>query len=143
MIKDDIITNKIDPSKLISKITDNIYLSDYWGAYEKNYLLEKGIKKILCVGNKLKNFYPDIFIYKNIDIKDIEDEDISQYFKECFDFLSNECCLVHCQFGISRSATIVIAFIMNKYRMTYQDALEYVKKERPVVQPNKGFEKQL
>lgn len=32
--------------------------------------------------------------------------------------------LVHCFYGVSRSATIVIAFLMNKYSIRYREAYE-------------------
>lgn len=51
--------------------------------------------------------------------------------------------LVHCLMGRSRSASIVIAYIMRKYRLKYPAAYSYVRAKRSVVQPNIGFVKQL
>ncbi|XP_050308982.1 dual specificity protein phosphatase MPK-4 [Anthonomus grandis grandis] len=51
--------------------------------------------------------------------------------------------LVHCYFGISRSATVVIGYIMKKHRLTYQRAFETVKAKRSIVFPNQGFVSQL
>jgi len=51
--------------------------------------------------------------------------------------------LVHCLMGRSRSASIVIAYIMRKYRLKYPAAFSYVRAKRSVVQPNIGFVKQL
>ena len=50
---------------------------------------------------------------------------------------------VHCEMGISRSATIVIAYLMNKRKMTLFDAYRYVLERRPVIRPNSSFMKQL
>lgn len=47
--------------------------------------------------------------------------------------------LVHCMGGISRSATIVIAYIMWSQKRCYQDALKYVDEMREGVYPNEGF----
>lgn len=44
---------------------------------------------------------------------------------------------------MSRSATIVIAYIMNKYKLTYDAALQRVKSKRRFVMPNPGFINQL
>jgi len=45
---------------------------------------------------------------------------------------------------MSRSATIVISYIMNKFpEMTLAKALRFVKTKRPIVNPNDGFLKQL
>ena len=51
--------------------------------------------------------------------------------------------LVHCQAGVSRSATIVIAYMMRKYQYSMDVAVDRVKKRRPYIDPNKGFMKQL
>ena len=45
--------------------------------------------------------------------------------------------------GLSRSATIVIAYLMWSQKWKFADALDYVVKRRPLVCPNDGFQKQL
>ena len=51
--------------------------------------------------------------------------------------------MVHCIIGSSRSGTIVIAYIMWKQKMKYEDAFNFVKNKRKIVNPNKGFKEQL
>lgn len=51
--------------------------------------------------------------------------------------------LVHCTLGISRSATIVAAYIMWKWGFRASRALQYIKKNRSVTSPNDGFIDQL
>jgi protein-tyrosine phosphatase len=69
---------------------------------------------------------------------------------------------VHCAAGVSRSATIVIAYtisfkisietlviclfgsyVMKKHQWDYETAFDFVQKRRPIVYPNEGFIKQL
>lgn len=51
--------------------------------------------------------------------------------------------LVHCAAGISRSSTIVIAFLMLQRGMTFDSALAFVQSKRKCVDPNPGFRRQL
>lgn len=50
--------------------------------------------------------------------------------------------LVHCMVGRSRSASLVIAYLMFKHKITFQDALERLNKVRAVF-PNESFVQQL
>lgn len=51
--------------------------------------------------------------------------------------------LVHCYAGVSRSASIVIAYVMKELNLDFDTAYQLVHRARPVVSPNEGFEKQL
>jgi protein-tyrosine phosphatase len=50
-----------------------------------------------------------------------------------------ECVLVHCHWGRSRSASVVLAFLMAFYHMTLDDSLSWLKRKRSVTSPNFGF----
>ncbi|KZV90131.1 phosphatases II [Exidia glandulosa HHB12029] len=51
--------------------------------------------------------------------------------------------LVHCFQGVSRSASVVAAYLMAKRGIARDEALELVRAARPAIQPNLGFMKQL
>ncbi len=51
--------------------------------------------------------------------------------------------LVHCAAGVSRSASTVIAYIMKKRGWGFNETFNYVKKRRPIICPNYGFQRQL
>ena len=51
--------------------------------------------------------------------------------------------LVHCHFGVSRSATVVLAYLMHRCRIPLKQAHNLVQQRRSQIQPNKGFWKQL
>lgn len=85
---------------------------------------------------------------KYIQASDVPREDLIKHFEDTNNFIRESLeeernVLVHCYFGVSRSATIVIAYIMNKYKLTYDAALQRVKSKRRFVMPNPGFINQL
>lgn len=45
--------------------------------------------------------------------------------------------------GISRSVTLVLAFLIKKKGMKYDDAYLMIKSKRRIIHPNDGFIKQL
>lgn len=51
----------------------------------------------------------------------------------------NKTVYVHCQSGISRSATVVIAYLMKYHRLELMEAYGLVHRARPVINPNDGF----
>lgn len=51
--------------------------------------------------------------------------------------------LVHCAMGRSRSATMVIMYLMKKFEISLDRSLQIVKSRREVVDPNEGFLKRL
>lgn len=51
--------------------------------------------------------------------------------------------LVHCQAGISRSATICLAYLMHTQRVRLDEAFDFVKQRRRVISPNLAFMGQL
>lgn len=51
--------------------------------------------------------------------------------------------LVHCNAGVSRSASICIAYLIIMHRMSFENAIALVKSKRESIQPNQGFLQQL
>ena len=87
-----------------------------------------------------------------IEVDDTPATDLLCRFSEAADFIDNALCgnqhrtsrvLVHCMTGISRSSTIVIAYLMARAHVPLGVALRAVKACRPVASPNPGFVEQL
>ncbi|CAF4810190.1 unnamed protein product [Rotaria sp. Silwood1] len=58
-------------------------------------------------------------------------------------YMENERCLVHCVAGISRSTTVVLAYLMKYHHNTLTEAFHYLVEKRPQIWPNEGFMIQL
>lgn len=91
--------------------------------------------------------FPDITWHRLV-IDDDEDEKISLHFFTVYEIISralseNKNVIVHCAAGMSRSPSLVIAYLMIENRWCYEEAYNYVKNKRPIVEPNIGFVKQL
>ncbi|KAH8373844.1 hypothetical protein KR200_008209 [Drosophila serrata] len=85
---------------------------------------------------------------KYIQIADMPREDILQHLEGCVDFISTALAqkgnvLVHCYFGVSRSSSTVIAYMMKHHNLDFLPAYELVKAKRRFAQPNAGFVSQL
>ena len=125
-------------------IKDKLYLGNYYSATQKDELKKRGITHILMVGYLLHEFFPEDFEYANIEIEDDERENIFRYFYTCINFIEkSKICYVHCQAGVSRSASIVIAYVMFHFKLSFEEALKYVKERRFYIYPNDGFRLQL
>ncbi|XP_062108445.1 dual specificity protein phosphatase 1-like [Humulus lupulus] len=134
--------------KVPSEIEECLFLGSLEAARNKEELKELKITHILTVAHCLVPIYPDEFVYKVINVADKEDTDIKQFFDECFNFIdeakrSGGRVLVHCVVGKSRSATIVVAYLMRQHGMTLSEALKLVRSQRPIAAPNRGFMSQL
>lgn len=75
--------------------------------------------------------------------EDAEDFDLYRYFDECANFIrdqiKNTNVFVHCYAGISRSASVVIAYMIKHLGYSLKEALRKCKNARPIVEPNKGM----
>ena len=131
----------------MDEITEKIWLGNKIASNHFGNLNKHGIKQILSLVNsspKTDNDKDYNIKRKVIKISDFPRKNIIKYFGECINFLDgNEKTLVHCMIGSSRSATIVIAYLMWKQKMKYEDAYNFVKNKRKIVNPNFGFKKQL
>ena len=141
-----LLSNKVQlPSDFIDKITDKIYLGDIEGATDFDYLSKEKINNVLSIIHiPIDYTEEDKINHKVINVDDFEDVNIIKYFKECIDFIEkSDKVFVHCMCGISRSPSIVIAYLMWKTHCSYFDAYFFVKNRRPFIGPNNGFIKQL
>ena len=92
----------------------------------------------------IKPFFPNDLTYKVINVLDNSSQSLLRHFPAAIAFIKDAVkrgggVLVHCYAGVSRSATCVIAYLMQEREMTFEDAFTFASKHRPVIFPNMGF----
>ncbi|XP_057675519.1 dual specificity protein phosphatase 4 [Corythoichthys intestinalis] len=125
-----------------------LYLGSAVHASKKEVLDAIGISALLNVSSDCPNHFEGAYQYKCIPVEDNHKEDISCWFLEAIEFIdsvrdSSGRVLVHCQAGISRSATICLAYLMKRKRVRLDEAFEFVRRRRSIISPNFSFMGQL
>eukprot|EP00026_Physarum_polycephalum_P008509 Phypoly_transcript_08597.p1 GENE.Phypoly_transcript_08597~~Phypoly_transcript_08597.p1 ORF type:complete len:406 (-),score=78.88 Phypoly_transcript_08597:280-1404(-) len=130
-------------------LTGKLWLGSCRDARQKHKLLDMGITHIINCAIEWKNHFPSSFIYYNGNVFDNENQDLSVFFSEAFDFLDNvfkvptNKVFIHCVVGKSRSAALTMGYLMRVEHLTLKQAFAHVKACRPIVNPNDGFMRQL
>ncbi|KAG6654905.1 hypothetical protein CIPAW_05G178100 [Carya illinoinensis] len=135
--------------KECSRIADHIYLGSDAVAKNREVLRQNGITHVLnCVGFVSPEYFKSDLEYKTLWLQDSPSEDITSILYDVFDYFEDVReqggrVLVHCCQGVSRSTSLVIAYLMWREGQSFEDAFQYVKAARGVTNPNMGFACQL
>lgn len=107
----------------MDKIIDHLFLGNLKGASDFNRLKSAGITHILQVAHGVKPFFPKDFKYKIISVTDTSQSSLIRHFPAAISFIkegvSNGGVFVHCYAGVSRSASCVIAYLMQEKDMKF------------------------
>ncbi|XP_070422614.1 uncharacterized protein DUSP13B isoform X1 [Equus przewalskii] len=139
----------------INEVWPNLFLGDAYAARDKNKLTQLGITHVVNVAaGKFQvdtgaKFYHGMPLeYYGIEADDNPFFDLSVYFLPVARYIRTALnipqgrVLVHCAMGVSRSATVVLAFLMIYENMTLVEAIQTVQAHRDIC-PNSGFLQQL
>ncbi|XP_034049335.1 dual specificity protein phosphatase 13-like [Thalassophryne amazonica] len=131
-------------------------IAGFWGdrsrtaAQNKSTLLKLGITHILnaahskrgSIGNQ--SFYGNDFVYCGIPAEDSTHFDLDVYFQPAANFIHEALkapdgkVLVHCIMGMSRSSTLVLAYLMIYHHIPLKLALQKLIQKRAIY-PNRNF----
>lgn len=125
-----------------------LLLSSQDAAHDLSTLRTFQVSHILNVAYGVENAFPDLFVYKTVNILDVPESVITSYFHECSQFIDGAkaeggVVLVHCNAGVSRSASVVVGYLMSRDGLSFEEAFANVKRARPSICPNPGFLQQL
>ncbi|GJP59273.1 hypothetical protein CLOP_g10173 [Closterium sp. NIES-67] len=135
--------------KECSQIMAHVFVGSDAVARDRDILRKSGITHVLnCVGFVCPEYFPGDIIYKTLWLQDNTSEDIGCVLYDVFDFIEavREAAgrvFVHCCQGVSRSTSLVIAYLMWTEKRGFEDAFRFVKAIRGVASPNMGFACQL
>ena len=134
-------------------IKDFLYISSYKTASTVTDLKNLKITNIInCSGDLCENLSNDSSLlnieYLTLNIRDNVSENIECLFFLCINYINDVKekkgrVLIHCYKGVSRSVSIVIAYLIYLYKWSYDKAFDFVQSKRSIANPNIGFYLQL
>jgi len=133
------------------RIIAGLFLGSEVAATNTDFLTRQRISHVLTVARDVdvSNVTKKLGIINHrIEVDDDETSNLTEYFEPCFNWIKDAInskgrVLVHCHMGVSRSPSIVVAYLMKSQNMCYERAVQHVRKYRSCVRPNSGFEDQL
>ncbi|GAQ77843.1 Dual specificity phosphatase [Klebsormidium nitens] len=135
--------------KHCSRVAEHVYLGSDVVARSREILRESGITHVLnCVGFVCPEYFAGELVYKTLWLQDIPGEDLVSILYDIFDYLEDVRTqhgrvLVHCCQGVSRSTSLVIAYLMWRDNRSFDETFRDVKAVRGTANPNMGFACQL
>jgi len=143
---------KSKPRRFPSEILPGkLYLGDMKHAKNIDALQDLGVSFILTIFNERPQLKVDArtFDWLYLEAHDSERQDLTKIFDRAVKFLTRaidttqSAAYVHCGKGVSRSASLVIAYLMKSQGWSLNRALKHAQSCRPIVNPNAGFSAQL
>ncbi|KAG1730817.1 uncharacterized protein EDB91DRAFT_1059141 [Suillus paluster] len=131
----------------MDEVVPGVWIGDLKSASDVKGLKERNIFSIVTAMRGKVTIHATFNKYQ-INVDDSANEDVLVHFLPSISFIQNELdkgrgVLVHCGAGISRSATIVAAYLMYSLQLDPASAVDMIRKVRPIVEPNEGFMEQL
>ncbi len=138
----------------LSEITDTLFVGRRPRCDEASALKDVGITHVVsCLPESARDsvsFLGNDFGWLFTPLRDDLCEDITARFDEVFAFADQATreterakLLIHCEVGVSRSATLAVALVMRSQTTTFLAAFRQVRARRPEVLPNIAFASQL
>lgn len=136
-------------------VVDNIYLGSAFNAASYDLLKKLGVKVIINATTEISNYYPEEFVYLRYKLYDNNKHSIKKYLEKSFEDIqyhqqnTQGNILIHCFMGASRSASIVLYYLMRTQThndgksYTFDDAVSYLKNKRITVNPTFRLTKDL
>ncbi|XP_075413639.1 dual specificity protein phosphatase 18-like [Tenrec ecaudatus] len=132
----------------LSQVTSSLYISSGAAANNKLLLSHHQITTVINISAEVVNTRHENIQYMQVPVTDTPISRLCDFFDPIADHihaveLKQGRTLLHCAAGISRSATLCLAYLMKYHAMSLLDAHVWAKSCRPIIRPNSGFWEQL
>lgn len=130
------------------EIIPGIFLGNIYSTKDYKFLHLNNIKYVLSLTNNYVQLDKKKIKHLQFNVNDTPLQDLISIFGIAGDFIDdaqkrNFPIYIHCDMGISRSSTTLIAYLMKKWRKSYEEVYNFVRRRRNVIYPNFGFQAQL
>lgn len=129
-----------------SLIVDNLYLGSAFNAADQVWLEKNQIRVIINVTESISNFFPDKYTYYNFEAEDLDDGSLENYYENFISTVKSyphDPILVHCYAGRSRSAALILYYLIKEKDMTLTQALEFLRSKRSLINLNQKFVQEI
>ncbi|BGP32417.1 tyrosine protein phosphatase yvh1 [Rhodotorula toruloides] len=131
----------------MQEVMPGLWIGDYNASQDHNLLKERNIS---CIVSGMRQEYaaaPGIDLHR-VSVDDTDSTNILEHFVPTADFIDaalskGQNVLVHCQAGVSRSTTLLAAYLMRNHGLNVEQAVERIRSVRPQVEPSEFFMMQL
>jgi len=135
-------------SNVDTVVPNFLYIGNLCGASNPQSLSSRNINYVINTARECENYFPDKMIYLFLNLQDKPQEIISTWFEESREFINKarfqkSSVLVHSARGGSRSAAIVISYLMLENSWRFYQAYDALAKKRPMINPLSTFRREL
>mmetsp|Transcript_61017 Transcript_61017/g.108488 ORF Transcript_61017/g.108488 Transcript_61017/m.108488 type:complete len:594 (+) Transcript_61017:138-1919(+) len=116
--------------------------------FKRRRMLDAGITHVINCAQELDCAFRDDFTYLHLPARDVTGYKMIAHWSSTFEFIeevrqSGGRVLVHCAGGHSRSGSTAVAYLMQRFELSLEEALERARERRRSIEPNPGFLEQL
>lgn len=130
-------------------IIDNIFLSNLRDASNFELINKNKIEIVIRLSEDInKSIYSKNILFYNFEIEDnlLYKKEIIKFSMEIYEIINNnkdKNILIHCNEGQSRSVSVIIFYLMTKYKYNYGKCHSMIKDIKSDINPNMSFQQML
>lgn len=140
------IYNFFSEPSLINETEDiKVYLGNSYNAANFSTLNDIDVECVINVSNEIPNYFPNNYDYLNISVPDKNNYHMKDFFDVVLNFVftkreeGKKVFFVHCYYGASRSAIIILLLLIRYFKLPFEDAKRMLERKRNFVNINVDF----